>query len=246
MRAGAKNGSLSECVYCGSNSHLTIEHAVPAALFPKPHPNDLITVRACKDCNRGGSKDVEYFKTCIGIRRAVSNSASAQALGPSIFRSLGREQASGFRQQLLSGIRFVPLNTEGGVYLGRAPAIGVNIPRIHKVVERIVRCLFLHETGRRLDDDSTVHIFSDDSLACSNPITVSDFVQQIVRPLYALGAKTIGGEAFSYRFWLTPEKRDSVWGITFYESVRFVGLTKDRAHNPHAQMPSGDCVTLLR
>jgi hypothetical protein len=50
------------CAYCGSTSELTDDHIPPKNLFPKPRPENIITVKACKICVKDTSKDDEYFR----------------------------------------------------------------------------------------------------------------------------------------------------------------------------------------
>src|SRR5713101_1810847 len=91
-RSGTK-----ECVYCGRKDDLTVEHAPPLLIFPKPRPSNLITVPACRKCNSQGSKDAEYFRLCLCLNEQTNKSPSAQILKPSVFKSLHRKQAKGLR-----------------------------------------------------------------------------------------------------------------------------------------------------
>ena len=44
------------------------DHLPPQSVFPKPRPNDLITVPACDSCNNKRSGLDEEFKVAIGIQ----------------------------------------------------------------------------------------------------------------------------------------------------------------------------------
>src|SRR6056297_601227 len=52
------------CVYCGEKAD-TRDHVVPSSFFPKPKPDDLITVPACYDCNNSYSDDEEYLRNIL-------------------------------------------------------------------------------------------------------------------------------------------------------------------------------------
>ncbi len=53
------------CFNCGTPDDLTDDHIPPEGFFPEPKPNNLITVRACKTCNNGFSKDDEAFRLWV-------------------------------------------------------------------------------------------------------------------------------------------------------------------------------------
>lgn len=72
MRTEAK-----ECYLCGATSDLTRDHLPPKSFFPKPRPNNLITVACCKTCNNNFSKDDEYFRVAAS---ALINSNSSGRL----------------------------------------------------------------------------------------------------------------------------------------------------------------------
>jgi hypothetical protein len=50
------------CAICGKSEAVTRDHIPPKGIFPKPLPQDLITVPACKNCNGGDSSLDEKFK----------------------------------------------------------------------------------------------------------------------------------------------------------------------------------------
>jgi len=54
------------CVYCVEKEANTKDHVIPKQLYPKPWPNDFITVPACKECNYSFRKDEEYFRPEFG------------------------------------------------------------------------------------------------------------------------------------------------------------------------------------
>lgn len=57
----------SRCVLCGECKETTTEHLPPRSCFPKPRPNNLITVPACEDCNGSRSALDEEFSAFLGI-----------------------------------------------------------------------------------------------------------------------------------------------------------------------------------
>lgn len=59
-----RRNSTMYCVYCGSQAD-TREHCPPKAFLKKPHPTNLPTVPACKNCNNGFSSDERYASSVI-------------------------------------------------------------------------------------------------------------------------------------------------------------------------------------
>lgn len=47
------------CIYCGATEDLTDDRVPPKNLFPRPRPQSLITVLACRACNGWPAKDDE-------------------------------------------------------------------------------------------------------------------------------------------------------------------------------------------
>ena len=66
------NIKFGTCVYCGKIRTITDDHIPPSSIFAKPKPNNLITVPSCHYCNQGSSKDDEYFRLTLTIRKDVS------------------------------------------------------------------------------------------------------------------------------------------------------------------------------
>jgi len=81
-----------KCVYCGETDEIGSDHIPPKNLFPKPRPNDLITVPCCRKCNDAFSKDDEHFRTIIACTAESAQHPEAQRLWEQkIFRLLQRK-----------------------------------------------------------------------------------------------------------------------------------------------------------
>lgn len=65
-----------ECYLCG-NPSTTRDHIPPLGIFPKPRPDNLITVPACGNCNAKTTLDDEYFRTVVS---ATSNDSPKSLL----------------------------------------------------------------------------------------------------------------------------------------------------------------------
>ncbi|HUU44446.1 MAG TPA: hypothetical protein VM118_01830 [Acidobacteriota bacterium] len=133
-----------KCVYCRCRAATERDHVVPRELFPKPRPQ-LITVPACEECNRGYSKDEEFFRLIVtGDVRVVYRSDDARSLleGP-VLRSL--ERSPGLRNLLLDNVvGLVPVNLDG-TGSQDSFAIEYDVERLKRVIEKMVLGLFYHE-----------------------------------------------------------------------------------------------------
>jgi hypothetical protein len=216
---------IGTCVYCGRNRELTDDHIPPKDLFAKPRPYNLITVPACLTCNKSASKDDEYFRMRLCLNDAARGHPDVNGNLPSIFRSLDRPQARGLRTSLLADWRNVEVKSSGGLYLGRRSAFQVDMKRIFRVVARIVKGLYFHETGNIFCSDHGVRVISNETLSEQDPDTIAEFKSTILQPLVAAPLKSIGNRTFAYRYCLTDVPSVSGWGLVFYDRVQFVALT---------------------
>ncbi len=221
---------LKQCAYCGSADGLTDDHVPPKNVFPKPRPNDLITVPACATCVAGTPKDDEYFRLKLCMSEQVGTDANARRNRDTIFRSLQRPEAIGLKTAFVSDIRTVRLRTAAGLDVGTRLAFDVDLGRVFRVVERTVRGLFFHQTQRRLDANYDVRIFSDDTVTDNPADVLEELRDTILIPLAQKLPTVIANGAFHYRFHITDEDPNvSVWGLSFYQRVPFLGLTGPRA-----------------
>ena len=151
---------------------------------------------------------------------------------PSVLKALTRPEASGLKQALLNDWRNVDVTTKGGIFLGRRTAFEVDMNRIARVVQRIVRGLYYHEVNTPLSGG--VKIVSNENLSEQEPDVIRDMEETIIKPLAAVVPKIIGRDAFSYRHWISPiDPAVSVWGLIFFSNVQFVALTGSDEHQEH-------------
>ena len=103
------------CCFCG-NPATTMDHVPPDGIFPDPKPTNLITVPACSKCNKGSSKDDEYFRTIIAIGAASYESSNAEMLmDKKVIRQFKEKPA--LRNHLMAKMKKVNLFSEGGIYI---------------------------------------------------------------------------------------------------------------------------------
>lgn len=213
------------CVYCGSKDNLSDDHIPPRGIFPKPRPDGLITVRACKTCNGGASKDDEYFRMMLCLSQDSGDSPEAQKNWAPIFHSLERPEAQGMKKSFLGSIRPVQAMTWGGIHLGRKMGFTVKFDRISHVIERTVRGLYFHEQRQRLPEGHEVGVYCDEGLIRLPPVMLARFKEKIILPLSTVASRVIGQGVFHYRFLLAEDGPASAWALTFFERKTFLAIT---------------------
>lgn len=220
-----KNYPQNICAYCGSSDNLQNDHVPPKNLFTKPRP-ELITVKACKACHSVTSKDDEYFRIKICIRNDAYRHPEARKSADTIFRSLKRETARGLRNQFLADFRNLNLQTRSGIYVGKRLGYNVDLVRIRRVVERVVRGLYFAESGKPLGLNNEVRVFTSEELEAQPKDILDQLKNTILVPITALQPKIIGKDVFFYRHHIAPEDPIvSVWVISFYKQVPFFIMT---------------------
>jgi len=212
------------CVYCGASGKMTPDHIPPKGIFARPRPSNLITVPACKDCNAGASEDDEYFKMCLGLNDQARGHPDIKSQTDSIFRALYRPEARGISTKLVRETFRVDSISPSGLYLGKRYAFNVDLPRIFRVVERIVRGLYFHETGERLPHSHGVAVWSEETLVACGHDAIEHARNTIVAPLLQVQPKTVGPATFSYRHLILPDLA-SAWLLGFYDRIFFLAVT---------------------
>ena len=202
------------CVFCGRPAP-TMDHVPPEGIFPDPKPRDLITVPACNYCNKGSSKDEEYFRAIITTAEG-NNEFAVQLVNQKIIPRFRRKPL--LLKSIMRDAKKVDVYSEGGIYLGKYPAIPYKSQRIQSVVEKIIRALFWHETKMVLGTDYDVGRF------ILNP----NFDEQKKRAIVSLPLKNVGdGKVFSYRYLFDEkDKRISCWWLMFFNATLLMALTE--------------------
>lgn len=212
------------CIYCGSAQALTDDHIPPKTLFPKPRPSNLITVRSCRTCNEGASKDDEYFRLMISMRHDTGDHPAVKQILPSIYRSLQKPAKKGFQQALFKSMKEMDVVSTGGIYLGTTQGYDVNFARLDRVALRITTGLFYHHFGERLPSGFRITAYSTDGLkdldtgAKSRVIDLFDKVTRNQPHIFGEGV---------FVYWYQPVQGQNpigAWVLAFYERVGFLCL----------------------
>jgi hypothetical protein len=136
---------------------LTRDHVPARNLFPTPRPHNLITVPQCLSCKAGLGEDEEYFVVAM-ISDAAPYNAEAEAVREHLYPEIispGRQRLADCLKRSTKTFNF---QTEGGVYLGRKPMLRLDVPRVNRVLDKIVRGLYFCESHRVVSSDMVVTV----------------------------------------------------------------------------------------
>ncbi len=218
------------CVYCGKNGELTRDHIPPENLFPKPRPNDLMTVPSCLDCNGPASKDDEFFRQCLLLREDTLLLPEPSKLLLNLMRSLERPNYPGLLKDLRSRVYRGAKYSPKGFYMGEVIKQDIDTGRLDRVPKRIVKGLVYRKLGKRLPDEYFVSAFS-----VSGETNIPQSLQIITDKLEEQPKTLVGdGSVFTYRHRThSNNPYISQWLLTFYQKTDFLGFTIPNRPKPN-------------
>ena len=208
---------IGQCGYCGKDARITKDHIPPRNIFPKPRPNNLITVPCCEACRVGWSKDDEYFRLSVLASHRVQHHPLAQKAFESIRSSLRRPSAWKFAQQVHDSLDEVELHSPAGLYLGRQGVMALSRPRVERVCERITRGLFFLEMGVPVPDSYSVY-------GTPKEYGFRKLISVVPKGNFEPW-KVVGNECFRYTYAKTQEDPNcSMWLGVFYGGLFMFGF----------------------
>jgi hypothetical protein len=164
----------AECYNCGAANPGTKDHVISKTLIPEPRPTNLITVPACKECNRSYSQDEEYLKDRLSSVIGHPGQFQPQ-IWTKVWQSMQKPQTKGRKVLLLKDV--IPLKqpslTDRGV---SAMGIRLQKARSNRVVEKMIKGFYYYHFRKRLDG-VTFHI---DLLSSINSNRKSGKIAQFV------------------------------------------------------------------
>ena len=211
------------CVYCGTRIADTRDHIPPKNLFPKPRPDNLITVPSCSSCNNTNSDDDEYFRLMLVMRREAHNHPAAVESWETAFRGLKRDNKIGLATKIATDMREVEIYSKSGVYLGKESAINIDFPRVRNVLNRTIKGLFYHVTNRPLPANYDIHAFALEGFTDS--VHKIPSLLRYVEIGNAQPTNTVGANIFSYKYKFSDDDDSaSIWLMEFYNCFPIIGF----------------------
>ena len=213
------------CIYCGRPRPETFDHIPPRCIFPSPRPDNLVKVPCCLKCNVEASRDDEYFKNSLALRHDVTAHPVGSKLVASTLRALARPQSRGMLNTLGQSMRRIPVHTPAGLYIGQAGTFDVDLTRLGRVTNRIVKGLFFEEFHRRLPQTHDVRSFAESGLRDINSEQRAD-LSRIIASILGGDHRMSGENVFEYWFKVTPEDVDTTaWLFRFFGVESFFCVT---------------------
>ena len=217
---GSKQSHGSLCVYCRESPATTRDHVPPRCLFPDPKPSDLISVPCCAQCNGGFSMDDEYFRSRLLLRKELFFDTNARAAFDPVIRSLSNEHKRGFSSQFRQDFFGVDGRRNSNFCPGEDPTYDVDVPRMERVVERIISGLFYDRFQCAVPAPHQV-------LAHELKGTITDaYGPGITAFLLPINSGDVGDGKFHFIHSRKSDcERGSVWILWFFRHIKFIGFT---------------------
>jgi len=125
-----------KCSFCNKEAD-SKDHIPSKSLLEKPYPNNLLTIPACKKCNKSFSLDEEYF---LNVLTEISNNPNLVVRkneGGNVFKSRKRSP------KLKARIEESYIQTNGKIFFK------IELDRINRVIEKIALGLYYHRYKKR-------------------------------------------------------------------------------------------------
>jgi len=231
------------CIYCGLAQANTADHVPPKCLFTEPRPPNLYTVPSCSICNEGFSRDDEYFRTAMAFRWDVSDHPAASTIIAKALRSTA--QSRGFRRLFTRTLEEAPIVTHSGLYVEDGARFEADMPRINRVLERVVRGLYFKKIGTPLPLSHRVFTMADEMLEQTNNRLRTDILRAWA-PHTQQEPEVFGNEAFLFFWRADTATNQSCWLLVFFSRVIFYGITIPPGSSPLLSSPSPDPTAIKR
>ena len=207
-----------QCAYCGRDMQrgdITKDHVIPRSMFPKTYGGQRLTVKCYGACNAFYRTSEDRFRAWV-LSGQAGDTEHSSALLPRLFQSPNKDL--GLRAAYLSSIQPALLETPGGIQFGTTVIVELDRDVETRVLAKIARGLYFHETGNILPRSATVvgaRIADPGRLGAQLPAT---------RP-----GKSCWPEVFRYRFALMQhEPHASLWLMLFYDIEPFLVITRSQ------------------
>lgn len=198
------------CSYCGERIATDKEHVFPSNLYPESKATSRVqrlTIPSCNICNNGWSDDEAHFRNVLVLAGQQPNQTRRELWETKIYRCF--RQSDGVRRikDLKDSMRLVEIEGRPRhmVYPGQDF-------RVVRVVNKVVRGLCHHHKIMSAVPESRVWV---DIMKYKVP---GQFLPDLT---YSHREKDIA----EYRYSVIEDiEIQSVWLITFFEEVTFIGI----------------------
>lgn len=193
-----------KCVLCGRRVATTKDHIPPKGIFPKPRPDDLITVPACLKCNNDASHDDEIFRVYLNSHVGMDKQRTKALWDQHTIRTIKHNRK--LRKKLFGQVRPAYVKSYGGIIYGKK-MVGFWDSAAHdSIIERTVRGLYYFHFDVILHAKSVIRVNWHRRLTNVMDMMTGDW-----------NAHSIANGDFQYRYIRSEESPDeSIWLFQFY------------------------------
>ena len=204
------------CIYCGKSEASERDHVPPKCFFSTSKPPNLITVPSCRNCNSLLGKDDERVRNLIvSLDATERHETISNCLADKRNRSFDRQEGTTNFRHVLQSMQSVDVYSNGGIYLGTAPAFNLDQPLLDRFMSRMCRGLLHHENAIGYVDAVVEWHMANVSALRKLP---SDFLSK--------GKYRKVGNIFAYLGFFMPQLANSLWFFNFFGGFDVVALLK--------------------
>jgi len=205
------------CVYCGGKANS--EDHIPSRNLVLPNERDrtrFIKVDSCIKCNRGFSKDEEFFRNYITSFSQEHSDKASILFNTSIKRSIERRPAIG--RAFLRNMSLTNIYTPSGLYLGKRTKIELrenDLSRIFNVMDKYIKGLASFIFRLPVPQNHIIrHSWTDENDPC--------FQEKKLQDVLAWNKENF--ETFIYGYARVPDSFQSIWVCIFFKTAFFISF----------------------
>jgi hypothetical protein len=147
------------CYLCGIKPGNTRDHVFPQLLFA--HGSNFTNLPrrlpACENCNNALSKDEAVFQQLILSWRTI-DTEEGRKLYETKAKPHIRDESRRLRETIRNLSKFYPVLDESGTVLGAWPVMEVDRGIVDRVLGKMVKGLYTHETGNVLPPEVEISV----------------------------------------------------------------------------------------
>jgi hypothetical protein len=191
------------CAICGERDGTTRDHVPPKAIFPKPRPNNLVTVPACLECNNGASDNDDLFKVFLSLQAAGNNEIARRLFQEKTVRTLKRNQS--LLTIILEEAKELQIINNQGNIETRTGVLWDSAAH-DAVMERTIRGLYFHHSGSPIPIDTNLAVQ-----------WLHGVPEEILPSLHLFNEVVLGDDQVTYKYIIYgDDPRHSLWLFDFY------------------------------
>ncbi len=217
MTTQSEQNFEKQCAYCRKEvEEITKDHVISKCLFPDEYEKiNMVIAPCCVECNRGFSKDEEYFRQFLCYFSVEYSKEANTLFHTKIKRSIERRPQFGYKA--MSKMELINLYTKNGVYLGKKTKIKItdeDWDRYFNVLDKFIKGLFFNEFKKPIPSNYKIkHVPGE----CTNKEHLN-----IVKHMNKWNLDNKKVVSFGVNF--IPNTLESIWITIFFNSIFFISF----------------------